>query len=129
MTSALRERLRDWAMRDLLRGVFRTNPPMASGVTALVLVGGALPVVLTLATGAVIGALPEAARGGPIGLVADGDRITLDVDARRLDVELDPDQMETRRRSYKPPSRPYAGAALEKYARLVSSASEGAVTL
>jgi len=71
---------------------------------------------------------PEAVRGGPIGLVEDGDRITLDVDARRLDVEIEEETMAARRRSYSPPQRPYAGAALEKYARLVSSASEGAVT-
>jgi dihydroxy-acid dehydratase len=71
---------------------------------------------------------PEAVRGGPIGLVREGDRITLDVDARRLDVELSDDDLAERRREYRPPERPYAGAALEKYARLVSSASEGAVT-
>jgi dihydroxy-acid dehydratase len=71
---------------------------------------------------------PESVRGGPIGLVRDGDRITLDVDARRLDVELDDGELATRLREYVPPDRPPAGAALEKYARLVSSASEGAVT-
>jgi dihydroxy-acid dehydratase len=71
---------------------------------------------------------PEAVRGGPIGLVRDGDRITLDVDSRRLDVELDEGELADRRRAYTAPTRPYAGAALEKYARLVSSASEGAVT-
>ena len=71
---------------------------------------------------------PEAVRGGPIGLVRDGDRITIDVDSRRLDVELSPDALEERLREYEAPVRPYAGAALEKYARLVSSASEGAVT-
>jgi dihydroxy-acid dehydratase len=71
---------------------------------------------------------PEAVRGGPIGLVRDGDRITIDVDSRRLDVDLDEDELAARRRDYEAPNRPYAGAALEKYARLVSSASEGAVT-
>ncbi|HTX31593.1 MAG TPA: dihydroxy-acid dehydratase [Solirubrobacteraceae bacterium] len=71
---------------------------------------------------------PEAVRGGPIGLVEDGDRITIDVDSRRLDVELDEEELAARRRAYETPERPYAGAALEKYARLVSSASEGAVT-
>jgi dihydroxy-acid dehydratase len=71
---------------------------------------------------------PESVRGGPIGLVRDGDRITLDVDARRLDVELSDEELGERRRQYRPPERPYAGAALEKYARLVSTASEGAVT-
>jgi dihydroxy-acid dehydratase len=71
---------------------------------------------------------PESVRGGPIGLVRDGDEITFDVDARRLDVALSDAEMATRTRSYRPPDRPHAGAALEKYARLVSSASEGAVT-
>jgi dihydroxy-acid dehydratase len=71
---------------------------------------------------------PEAVRGGPIGLVRDGDQITIDVDSRRLDVELNEEEMAGRRRDYVAPERPYAGAALEKYARLVSSASEGAIT-
>jgi dihydroxy-acid dehydratase len=71
---------------------------------------------------------PESVRGGPIGIVRDGDRITIDVDSRRLDVELGEEELEARRRAYEAPERPYAGAALEKYARLVSSASEGAVT-
>jgi dihydroxy-acid dehydratase len=71
---------------------------------------------------------PEAVRGGPIGIVRDGDRITIDVDSRRLDVELSEEDLAARMRDYQPPERPYAGAALEKYARLVSSASEGAVT-
>jgi dihydroxy-acid dehydratase len=71
---------------------------------------------------------PESVRGGPIGLVRDGDTITLDVDSRRLDVELSDDEVAERRRTYVAPERAYAGAALEKYARLVSSASAGAVT-
>jgi dihydroxy-acid dehydratase len=71
---------------------------------------------------------PESVRGGPIGIVRDGDEITLDVDARRLDVALSEAEIGARLRDYRAPARPYAGAALEKYARLVSSASEGAVT-
>jgi dihydroxy-acid dehydratase len=71
---------------------------------------------------------PESVRGGPIGLVRDGDQITLDVDTRRVDVALSEEELAARTRDYRPPQRPYAGAALEKYARLVSSASEGAVT-
>ena len=71
---------------------------------------------------------PESVRGGPIGIVRDGDRITLDVDARRLDVELSDEEIEARLREYRPPQRQYPGAALDKYARLVSSASLGAVT-
>jgi dihydroxy-acid dehydratase len=71
---------------------------------------------------------PESIRGGPIGLVRDGDRITLDVEARRLDVDLSEDQLAERARAYQAPERPYPGVALDKYARLVSSAAEGAVT-
>jgi dihydroxy-acid dehydratase len=71
---------------------------------------------------------PESVRGGPIGIVRDGDRITLDVDARRLDVELSDEEIDARLKDYRPPHRQYPGAALDKYARLVSSASLGAVT-
>jgi len=71
---------------------------------------------------------PESVRGGPIGIVRDGDQITLDVDARRLDVELSDAEIEARLRDYAPPERPDPGAALSKYARLVTSASLGAVT-
>ena len=68
---------------------------------------------------------PEAAKGGPIGLVRDGDTVTFDVDARTLDVEED---MGPRRSEWRPPEPRYVKGALAKYARLVSSASEGAVT-
>jgi dihydroxy-acid dehydratase len=71
---------------------------------------------------------PESIRGGPIGLVRDGDQITLDVQARRLDVALSDEQLAARAKDYKPPERPFPGVALHKYARLVSSAAEGAVT-
>ena len=71
---------------------------------------------------------PEAARGGPIGLVRDGELITIDVDARRLDVDVPAPELAQRARSYVAPERPYPGVALAKYARLVSSAAEGAVT-
>jgi dihydroxy-acid dehydratase len=71
---------------------------------------------------------PESIRGGPIGLVRDGDQITLDVNARRLDVALSDDELAVRAERYRQPDRPYPGVALDKYARLVSSAAEGAVT-
>ncbi|MGB0095083.1 MAG: dihydroxy-acid dehydratase [Solirubrobacteraceae bacterium] len=71
---------------------------------------------------------PEAVRGGPIGAVRDGDEITLDVEARRLDVGLSDEEIAARLENVSPPERPYPGVALSKYARLVSSASEGAVT-
>ncbi|MGI8507279.1 MAG: dihydroxy-acid dehydratase [Solirubrobacteraceae bacterium] len=71
---------------------------------------------------------PEAIRGGPIGLVRDGDQITLDVEARRLDAALSEEEFSQRAAQYQPPERPFPGVALDKYARLVSSAAEGAVT-
>jgi len=71
---------------------------------------------------------PEAARGGPIGLISDGDQITIDAEQRRLDVAISDRELEARAHRHVPPSRADAGIALRKYARLVSSASEGAVT-
>ena len=68
---------------------------------------------------------PEAADGGPIALVRDGDTVTLDLESRRLDVEED---LEPRRAGLRHPEPRYASGALAKYARLVGSASEGAVT-
>jgi dihydroxy-acid dehydratase len=68
---------------------------------------------------------PEAAVGGPIALVRDGDIITLDVRARRLDVAANLDE---RRAQWKPPAPHYTTGVMAKYAQLVSSASEGAVT-
>jgi dihydroxy-acid dehydratase len=68
---------------------------------------------------------PEAAQGGPIALLRDGDIITLDVRKRRLDVEANLDE---RRKQWKPPAPHYTTGAMAKYAKLVSSASEGAVT-
>jgi dihydroxy-acid dehydratase len=71
---------------------------------------------------------PESIRGGPIGLVRDGDEITLDVTARRLDVALSEAELAERARDYEPYERPFPGVALSKYARLVSSAADGAIT-
>lgn len=71
---------------------------------------------------------PEAARGGPIAAVRDGDFITFDVAARKLDVELSQDQIGQRLRQWKPPTPRYTTGVMAKYARHVSSASEGAVT-
>jgi dihydroxy-acid dehydratase len=71
---------------------------------------------------------PESVRGGPIGIVRDGEEIALDVEARRLDVALSDEEIAARLEAYQPPERPYPGPALAKYARLVSSAAQGAVT-
>ena len=71
---------------------------------------------------------PEAAKGGPIAAIRDGDTIVFDVDARRLDVELSEDEVDKRLRQWKAPEPRYASGVMAKYARLVSSAAEGAVT-
>jgi dihydroxy-acid dehydratase len=71
---------------------------------------------------------PEAVSGGPIAALRDGDEITLDVTARRLDVALSDEEIAARVAAYRPPSGGRVGVALAKYARLVGSASEGAVT-
>ncbi|HEY3188363.1 MAG TPA: dihydroxy-acid dehydratase [Solirubrobacteraceae bacterium] len=71
---------------------------------------------------------PEAARGGPIAAVREGDEITIDVDARRLDLGLDDDEIAARVADYAPPPNPDRSGVLAKYAALVGSASEGAVT-
>ncbi len=71
---------------------------------------------------------PEAASKGPIAALRNGDMIVIDVKRRRLDAELSPAEIKKRLRAVKPPRPRYATGAMAKYARLVSSASEGAVT-
>jgi dihydroxy-acid dehydratase len=71
---------------------------------------------------------PEAVRGGPIAAVHDGDTITVDVDARRLDVALAPEEIARRVAAYAAPDNGVSDGVLGKYAKLVSSASAGAVT-
>src|SRR5258708_24866378 len=71
---------------------------------------------------------PEAAVGGPLGLVTDGDRITIDVSKRRIDLDVDAAELATRRSAWRAPEPRYRTGALAKYAKLVGSASEGAVT-
>ena len=71
---------------------------------------------------------PEAIEGGPIALVEDNDTIMIDAERRQINVELSDDELRRRREQWRAPA-PYATrGALAKYARLVSSASEGAVT-
>ena len=71
---------------------------------------------------------PEAIEGGPIALIEDSDTITIDAERRQINVELSDDELVRRRERWQAPA-PYATrGALAKYARLVSSASEGAVT-
>ncbi|MDP9244265.1 MAG: dihydroxy-acid dehydratase [Chloroflexota bacterium] len=71
---------------------------------------------------------PEAALGGPIALVEEGDPITIDVDERRVDLEVSADELAARLDAWSAPAPRYTRGVMAKYARLVSSASEGAVT-
>jgi dihydroxy-acid dehydratase len=71
---------------------------------------------------------PEAFVGGPIALVQEGDEILIDAANRRIEVMVEPAVLEERRSKWSPPEPRYQNGALAKYARLVSSASEGAVT-
>jgi dihydroxy-acid dehydratase len=70
---------------------------------------------------------PEAVRGGAIAAVHDGDEITIDVAARRIDVALSDEEIAARIAAYAAPAKPDPGVALGKYAKLVSSASLGAI--
>jgi dihydroxy-acid dehydratase len=71
---------------------------------------------------------PEAAVGGPLAIVEDGDQITIDGQAKTLDLQLSDEEMDLRLRKWRPPAPKATRGLLAKYARLVSSASEGAVT-
>jgi dihydroxy-acid dehydratase len=71
---------------------------------------------------------PEAAAGGPIGLVKDGDLITIDEGSRRIDVDVPAEEMAERRKHWSAPAPRATRGVLAKYAKLVSSAAEGAVT-
>ncbi|MDP7105065.1 MAG: dihydroxy-acid dehydratase [SAR202 cluster bacterium] len=71
---------------------------------------------------------PEAAVGGPIGLVQNGDIIALDAEARELNVKVSDEEMERRRSQWTPRDNGYSHGVMAKYAKLVSSASLGAVT-
>jgi dihydroxy-acid dehydratase len=71
---------------------------------------------------------PEAARGGPIAALKDGDTVTVDVAKRQLNVELPAAEIAQRLKDWRAPEPRYASGVFAKYAALVSSASEGAVT-
>jgi len=107
------------------------------GVTAAIVGAGLGDSVALLTDGRFSGAThglmaghvaPEAARGGPIAAVRDGDTIVFDIDARRLDVELSDDEIKTRLSQWQPPTPRYRTGVMAKYANSVSSASAGAVT-
>lgn len=70
---------------------------------------------------------PEAAVGGPIALLRDGDVIRIDLEQRRIDVLITQQELERRRNEWKPPKPKVKGGWLERYSKLVTSASKGAV--
>ena len=71
---------------------------------------------------------PEAVDGGPIGLLRDGDRIMIDIPNRTLDVLVDPAELDARHEAFTPLPPRYERGVLAKYAKLVGSASKGAIT-
>ena len=70
---------------------------------------------------------PEAARGGPLAAIADGDLVTIDVDAGRLEVDLPDEEIARRLAAWAPPEPRYTGGVFARYAASVGSASDGAV--
>ncbi len=108
------------------------------GVTAAIVGAGLGDSVALLTDGRFSGAThglmaghvaPEAARGGPIAALRDGDAIVFDVNTRRLDVELSDDEIKSRLSRWQSPAPRYKTGVMAKYANSVSSASTGAVTM
>jgi len=106
------------------------------GVTSAVMGAGLGETVALITDGRFSGATrgfcighvcPESVKGGPIGLMEEGDIIAIDVAEHRLDLEVDEAELERRRAAYQPPTPKYPRGALHKYALLVGSASKGAV--
>ncbi len=107
------------------------------GVTAAVVGAGHEDDVALLTDGRFSGATrgpmighvaPEAADGGPIALLEDGDTVTIDIPERELSVDLADDDLEARRDNWEPREPPYTSGVLGKYARDFGSAAKGAVT-
>lgn len=108
------------------------------GVTAAIVGAGLGDSVALLTDGRFSGAThglmaghvaPEAARGGPIAAVQNGDTITFDIESRRLDVKVSDSEMKKRLASWQPPAPRYPTGVMAKYANAVSSSSKGAVTV
>jgi dihydroxy-acid dehydratase len=107
------------------------------GVTAAIVGAGLGDSVALLTDGRFSGATrgltvghvsPEASRGGPIAALREGDIVVLDVAKRRLDVDLSDAEIKGRLASWRAPAPRYRTGVMAKYARLVSSASTGAIT-
>ena len=71
---------------------------------------------------------PEAAKGGPIAAIGEGDTITVDIDNRRLEIDLDDETIAARVAAYESPPSPFGTGVMSKYAATVSSAADGAIT-
>jgi dihydroxy-acid dehydratase len=106
------------------------------GVTAAIVGAGLGDSVALLTDGRFSGAThglmaghvaPEAAKGGPIAALQDGDVVVIDVERRRIDVELSEQELQARLARWKPPKPRYATGVMAKYAKLVSSAAQGAI--
>ena len=107
------------ALTSLIKGI-----PALSSSTALITDGRFSGGTRGLCIGHVS---PEAAEGGPIGLIQDGDRIEIDLAARRLDVALSEDELTARRAAWRAPEPKYRRGWLARYTRLATNASRGAV--
>ena len=135
------------ANRDIKAGdvvVIRNEGPKGGpgmremlGVTAALVGEGLGETVALLTDGRFSGATrglmaghvaPEAAVGGPIAAVRDGDTISFDIPNRRLDLDISEEQMQKRLAEWSPPAPHYTTGVFAKYARLVSGAERGAVT-
>jgi dihydroxy-acid dehydratase len=71
---------------------------------------------------------PEAASGGPIAVVQEGDTISLDIQKRTIELEIPPDELALRLNAWKAPAPKYTSGVFQKYVKLVGSAAQGAVT-
>ena len=111
------------AMRLDIPTIFISGGPMPAGKTPDGRFSGGT-------RGTAIGHVsPEAAAGGPIGIIRDGDIISIDLDARTLNLDLPEDEFKQRMQSFKPHTTESKSRWLRRYAKLVSSASTGAVFL
>jgi dihydroxy-acid dehydratase len=78
--------------------------------------------------GAAIGHVsPEAAHGGPIAFVEEGDEIVIDIPAKRVDLQISEEELESRKINWKPPKAGITSGYLARYAKQVSSAAQGAI--
>ncbi len=117
----------------------RGGPGMSEmlGVTGAIVGAGLADDVALLTDGRFSGATrgfmvghvaPEAAMGGPIAAVREGDIISINVETRTMDLEISSDELAARLRDWAPPAPKYTSGVFQKYVKLVGSAAQGAVT-